>query len=136
VMTKKSVVWMASVVAMSAGAVSAQTLKANVPFEFRVAGSTMPSGRYEVQAAKTKGGTGMYLIRHEASFKTVAVIVQNPLIPAEDPQSKLVFQCAAADCALSQIWAGPSAGQLRVPKAKRELEARQVSITLTSASAE
>ena len=125
----------AAALAAVAGAASAQSMKAEVPFSFQVANTVMPAGTYRITPSGTLGGTPLFRVA-SADLKN-PVLVMPVAAHAGDSaytEAKLVFQCSSGHCALSQIWTGAAAGayDLRTPQSVRE-QASLIAIPITRA---
>lgn len=129
--------FMVAAVALAAvaGAASAQTMKAEVPFSFEVAGMVMPAGTYHVTPSSTMGGTPLFRIAN-ADLKNPVLV--KPVVAhggaTAYTEAKLVFRCSGGNCALSQIWTGSDIGSydLNTPKSVRE-QASLIAIPATRA---
>jgi hypothetical protein len=97
---------------------SAQQLKTEIPFEFRVAGTLMPAGGYHLYESKISARPIFQLRNTDVNLPVMFMPEVNigPLNRATD--TKLVFQCGASGCALAQIWTGSAWGaySIRTPK--------------------
>jgi hypothetical protein len=106
---------------VAAGAASAQTMKADIPFAFQAGGKVMAAGTYRVDL---KGQAGLVTILGTA--REGAVIV-TPIthIERKENTAKLVFVCGRGPCSLVQAWPGYSEDGLlfRTPKLDRNEEA-------------
>jgi hypothetical protein len=109
---------------LAAGSAMAQTRKivADVPFNFIVNGTTMPSGPYSV--VKTERGNTVLIIRNE-SGKAANIVTANAAESAKPAdETKLVFHCYSGrdHCFLYQVWVqGMKRGQ-QLPKTSLEKE--------------
>src|ERR1039457_5580076 len=105
----------------AAGAVSAQTMKADIPFAFQAGGKVMAAGPYRVDLRGTAG-----LVTILGTAREGAVIV-TPIthIERKENTAKLVFVCGRGPCSLVQAWSGYSQSGLlfRTPKLDRNEEA-------------
>ena len=118
----------------AAGAVSAQTMKADIPFAFQAGGKVMAAGTYRVDL---KGQAGLVTILGTA--REGAVIV-TPIthIERKENTAKLVFVCGRGLCSLVQAWPGYSEDGLlfRTPKLDRNEEASLTVIHLRLGAAD
>jgi len=106
----------------AAGAVSAQTMTADIPFAFQAGGKLMAAGAYRVNL---NGPASTVLIR-EDKWKSTAVIARTVTrIEGEENAAKLVFVCGRGPCALVQAWPGAHGSGLlfKTPKRDRNEEA-------------
>jgi hypothetical protein len=96
----------AAALTLTATAVSAETLKAEIPFAFQVSGKVLPAGTYTVDSSKLRS-TGIVPLR--STETNDAVLVSR--IAANDPKAewradgkaRLVFECGDT-CTLVQIY--------------------------------
>jgi len=101
----------AATLAVAAGAASAQTMKAEIPFTFRAGDTAMTPGTYEIRSTGQKNGAAIFRLYDKNSKRSIMLMP----IAARDPQKAweasgtplLSFDCVANRCALSAIWAGP-----------------------------
>ena len=130
-LTTKLMIAAAALVA--AGAASAQTLQASIPFAFRAGGKVMAAGIYHVDL---RGLGGTVVIRGWNKGGVVAM----PVAHKDDAKStpKLVFACGRGTCSLLQIWPGYSEAGLefRTPKLDPREEASLAVIPLRRDAAE
>ena len=125
----------AAAMAAVAGTVSAQSMKAEVPFSFKVSGTVMPAGTYMVTAAHHTS-TPIFRILNTDVSRSVLVLPASSRDegPSRSREAKLVFRCSVGNCALAQIWSGTGIGayDLHLPKPGRE-EAALVTIAAMKA---
>ncbi len=94
---------------IAAGTLSAQSLKAEIPFAFRVNGQLLQPGEYRVSINNT-GGTQLLMVSSYEQKRTVIAMpaIRNPVskewLQAGTP--KLRFVCGEGACALNRIWTG------------------------------
>jgi hypothetical protein len=101
----------------------AQTIrmKAAVPFEFIVNGSTLPAGQYTIQSFGTADGRTLLVRNANVDRKTtVNGIGLESLEPAKE--TKLVFHRYGNRYFLAQVWIAGSEGGQEFPKSHREAE--------------
>ncbi len=124
---KKQILSMVSVLSLMlvAGSAMAQDrVQANVPFNFTVSRTTMPSGEYVISPI----GSGNGLLIQSGDKKSVKLVTPNHAeISSPSKTTKLVFHCYGKDqCFLYQIWVeGMRRGQ-QFPKSalENEIEAK------------
>jgi hypothetical protein len=110
-------------VGLAVAPASAQTitqLRANIPFEFMVGGTTLPAGEYIVNARLTPGGL---TIRSEDGREGALALVNPTDSPYNSNQTTLVFNRYGNQYFLSQIWMPYRGMGYQVPKSKVEREA-------------
>ena len=107
---------------VAAGAASAQTMKADIPFAFQAGGKVMAAGTYRVDF---RGPSGTVVLR-DTGWKSV--VLAKPVTHIEGKKentAKLVFACGRGPCSLVQVWPGYSESGLlfKTPKLDRNEEA-------------
>ena len=124
---------------LAAGSASAQTLKADIPFTFHVAGAVMSPGTYEVVNSSS---TAKFVRFRNVETKNSVLAMYGSIDPAKELKVRgtpaIQFECAGAECALRQIWTGtdgPAYG-FRGPKLGSDGEKRMAVIPLTSLKAD
>ena len=78
---------------------------AEVPFDFHVGQSTLPSGTYTVAKASV---TGILQLRNEDTGKAIFLGPQGRETGKDDP--RLTFRCYSGHCFLSAVWIPGSPG--------------------------
>jgi hypothetical protein len=94
---------------VAAGAASAQTMTAAIPFEFRAGNRVMAPGTYRVDDLRSVTGTSAFLLRNVRSGGAIALLSQAPVDPQKGwvaGNGKLLFACTGGSCALAQLWSG------------------------------
>ena len=107
-LTKKMTIAAAALM-VAAGVAGAQTIKAEVPFGFRVAGSVMPAGSYRVNASSTTGGTMFTLTNQDTHRSILTLPYANNTQKRGEAATSLTFECSGEDCAL--VGVAPGSGQ-------------------------
>jgi hypothetical protein len=98
---------------VAAGAASAQTLQAEIPFAFRAGGKVMAAGTYSVDV---RGSANIVTI---SGWNKGGVMAMPTGVKADaESKPKLVFECGHGTCSLLQVWPGYSQDGLvfRTPK--------------------
>ena len=106
-LTTKLMIATAALVA-AAGAASAQTLRADIPFEFRAGDRVMAPGTYSVDISRM-GGAPVFRLSNVRSAGSVVLLPQAPVDPQKgwtEGNGKLSFACISGSCALAEIWTG------------------------------
>ena len=118
----------------AAGAVSAQTMTADIPFAFQAGGKVMAAGTYRVDL---RGPAGIVLI-HDQRWKNVVLATPITHIDRQENTAKLVFVCGRGPCTLVQVWPGYAEDGLlfRSPKLDRNEEASLTVIHLRPGAAD
>jgi hypothetical protein len=95
---------------VAAGAASAQTMIASIPFEFRAGNRVMEPGTYRVDLSRLSGASVFRLLNVNSGGQAI-VLGQAPADPKEtwkaSGQGKLAFACTSGRCALAELWEGP-----------------------------
>jgi hypothetical protein len=96
----------AAALVVATGMAQAQTIKAEVPFSFRVAGTAMPAGEYRVETTRTHGGAPIVWLVNPDAHRSVVTMAypRNSVQAVSDP--KLTFECSGTQCALVQVSSG------------------------------
>jgi hypothetical protein len=122
----KNMMIAAAALMVAAGVAGAQTIKAEIPFGFRAAGTVLPAGSYRVSASHSSGGSLAVTLRNEDTNQAVVTIPYAHDVPKSgDAPVSLTFECAGTDCALVQV--APGSGQTYrfwKPKTNKDGEAR------------
>ncbi len=108
---------------MMAGESVAQTirLKADVPFEFIVNGSTLPPGQYTIQSFGVADGKTL-LVRNADKNESATVNSINVESRESAPATKLIFHRYGNRYFLSQVWIAGNERGNELPKSHRESE--------------
>ncbi|HTP30687.1 MAG TPA: hypothetical protein VMJ75_00845 [Candidatus Acidoferrales bacterium] len=106
----------AAVLVLAAGALSAQTLQAQIPFSFRAGDKLLPAGNYTVYVKNTS--TLVILSNFEAK-QSAAVLPGERSEAAKEWRATgtpvLAFECTIGRCALIRLWAGQGSPALSMP---------------------
>ena len=115
---------LAAIALAAPGIASAQQLKAEIPFGFRVQGTMLPAGAYTVTKEDTSG-VPKFLLRSVASGHSILLV--NPI--QGDPKKAwesggaavLEFECGDSGCVLNRLWSrrGTPAYRFSHPKAEK-----------------
>jgi hypothetical protein len=102
---------------------SAQTvnLKAQIPFNFVVAGRELPSGEYTLRSLEGNSAISM----RGADQKPTLFLANRCASVAPSAKTKLVFHRYGAEYFLSQIWMEGNKAGSELPKSAREIEAAE-----------
>ena len=113
----------ATALVAAAGSASAQTLRADIPFEFRVGNRVMAAGTYRVSLSQPSGAP-VFELSNVHSGRSAIVVGQVPDDPRKEWEAegnpKLAFACASGRCALARLWARSGSHAYKVPRPKRE----------------
>ena len=139
--TTKSLVLAAAFAAVAVGA-SAQTLSAEIPFNFRMGDAAMAPGAYQFNIGYGSSGVARIQMTSIETKKSVLVLPQSrrdaakAWIAAGVP--KLAFSCAEGNCALTTVWTGTdsTALVLAAPRRKNHDTAEIRVVTLNGVKAE
>jgi hypothetical protein len=106
----KTMMVAAAAVVMSAGVVSAQSLKADIPFAFRASGKTLAPGSYRVDVASGTSSVRYFRLRNETEGQAV---LSMPVAAHDankdwraDGKARLAFACGGSGCELIELWQG------------------------------
>ena len=97
------------IAAGAAGATAhAQSLRADVPFEFKVGDQTMPAGSYKVTRLKSESTTVSYKV--VGSGKS-AIRQAKTIEPDSSQPPRMTFNCGPGGCALTELRNGVNAAK-------------------------
>jgi len=105
----KNMMIAAAALVVAAGVAGAQTIRAEVPFGFRAAGTVMAAGSYHVDANTSSGGTMVVKLWNADTHRSVLTmpILHSTGKPGAAPT--LTFECSGTDCTLVQLAPGNGA---------------------------
>ena len=107
--------------AVAAGTASAQTMKAEIPFAFRVGNKVMQPGEYRIRMTSV-GTPILHLLNmdgHQSALLSSAYLNDVPKQWAAAGLPKLAFLCGEGPCTVSQIWTGEGyALSFKTPRGK------------------
>ena len=98
---------------VSAQAQSAKTVISNVPFEFIVADSTLPAGKYRVN--RSIGNALKIWTTDAAAFR-----LTNEIQPSKDERARLVFHRYGDRYFLAEVWTGGGDPGRQLLKSRQE----------------
>jgi len=94
---------------VAAGAASAQTMTAAIPFEFRAGGRVMEPGTYRIYSSRLSG-VPIFRLLNVNLGESATLLGQVPVDPKKAWQAegnpKLAFACTSGSCALAELWEG------------------------------
>jgi len=114
----KNMMIAAAALVVAAGVAQAQTIKAEVPFSFRAAGTVMPAGEYWVNVNSTAGGTPIFKVTNRDANRSIVTMPYSASerVPA-NYEASLTFECSGANCALVKVAPGTGHSyQIHSPK--------------------
>ena len=134
----KNMTLVVAALTIAAGTVSAQTMKAEIPFAFRVGAKLMQPGEYLVRPLPVNSGTAMFtLVNFDARKSTIAVSSAR-VTPSKEwtktGLAKLSFVCVDDSCTLTRLWSGEGdAYNFRTPHGKYGEHIAEITLTPTRA---
>jgi hypothetical protein len=110
----------AAVMTLGAAADGQETVIANIPFSFRVAGAQMQAGKYAVMPTTTLGSARTMYFRNVATKESRIVLTKINVADTRNGVPRLIFRCTdQGGCALASVWNGSGNGwELSVPRLK------------------
>ncbi|HUJ94208.1 MAG TPA: hypothetical protein VLW84_03010 [Terriglobales bacterium] len=97
--------------------------KAKIPFDFIVAGKTLPAGEYAIQKLELAEST---LAIRSSDLRTQMMAQSNRCEALNAPsEGKLVFHKYGEQYFLAQIWSAGNPSGRELPKSQREVEVAQ-----------
>jgi hypothetical protein len=113
---------------VTAGAASAQGMRAEIPFAFHAGGTVLAAGEYQVSL----GGLGGTVTIRDTAHHTAVIAMPVTHIDRKGESAKLVFACTSGACSLVQAWPGDGSGlQFKAPKSD---PAEETSLTVVRLS--
>src|SRR5690242_2609050 len=109
----------AAALVVATGVASAQAMKAEIPFAFRVGTEMYDAGSYRVEVQNA--GTRIWLHPTVKGHGTVVLAMSTHNVPAqwrENAPATLSFECGLGRCQLTQVWSGDEATVVNVPHTK------------------
>jgi hypothetical protein len=94
---------------VAAGVASAQTMTAQISFEFRAGSQVMAPGTYQVDNLNTQTGIPIYRLLDVNSHRSIALLAQARVDPEKGwaaGNPKLLFACTSGSCVLAELWSG------------------------------
>jgi hypothetical protein len=115
----------AATVVVAAGAASAQTLKADIPFTFRAGKTVMAAGTYRIEAVSQLSGRPAFRLQAAGGQRAILLV---PTTSADANKAwvakgapVLSFACIANRCSLAQVWTGgPATAAYQLPQEKMD----------------
>jgi hypothetical protein len=105
-----------------------QTLKADVPFAFRIPGGVAPAGSYEV---KLDNAGRIFFLRNAETHRSMMSLGfslnNNPVAPVAP---RMVFRCGDAGCQLSEIWSSNAGYGIHTRREKAHEYVSSIPITV------
>jgi hypothetical protein len=121
-----AVVLFGALLTVSASAGTSRSLVVQIPFDFHIAGKTLPAGQYLVERSTQASAEGLSL---RSVDKNVGVFVLTSTVQANERQSdsRLVFNRYQDKYFLSQFWAsGEAAGRALIKSEKERTAEREL----------
>ena len=111
----------AAALMVAAGVAGAQTIKAEVPFGFRVAGTALPAGSYWVSETSSSG-IPVFKLMHEDTHRAVLTVpYANNIQKRGEAPASLTFECSGANCSLVRVAPGTGLSyEIHKPKTESE----------------
>jgi hypothetical protein len=104
---------------VSANGQTSQLVRADIPFDFIIAGKTLPSGKYTVRATTSDGQSFSISSRNGMAAISLSRAVAEK---SEKRNARMVFHRYGQQYFLAEVWSGDSYGrQLRPCKKERNL---------------
>ncbi len=101
--------------ALTAAAVSAAPMEANISFPFRARNKTLSAGQYNVSRT-TVGAFPVFALHNIKTHEHVFLMSRYSVSSqTADEKARLVFACNSAACGLTEIWTGERNGWVTAP---------------------
>jgi hypothetical protein len=121
-----ALVLFASLLVVSASARTSRSLVVQIPFDFQIAGKTLPAGQYIVERSTQASAEGLSL---RSVDKNVGVFVLTSTLDGNERQSasRLVFNRYQDKYFLSQLWtSGETAGRALIKSEKERTAEKEL----------
>lgn len=106
-------------------------LTANIPFEFKAGGATMPAGSYELTRIESLGGKPAMKMADSDSKHAVALLSSYSVSGKGSEAARMIFACGTSGCELAQIWTGEETGMAFTRHKKAAETERMAVVKLT-----
>lgn len=108
---------------LPAAASAASAVRANIPFEFAVAGITLPAGNYQFEQQQNSRTMAVWNLDQ----RTSVLVLGTPAYarPLARVESRLVFNKYGNRYFLAEVWSAANAAGVRAVKSRQESEAAQ-----------
>jgi hypothetical protein len=131
-MKKQAYMMIALLVLVGSMAVAAQAqtsgsrtqLIASIPFEFSVAGKTLPAGDYTVKQINPSSDHAVLQLRDKNGNS--AMVQMNNVIGTARESARLVFNCYGSQHYFSQAWTSADANGLEAARGRAERQANEI----------
>jgi hypothetical protein len=123
----------AAAITIAAGAASAQNLKAEIPFHFRVQNVTLPAGDYMVIKANFSGRAIFQLMNMDSGKSVLLSTTTQSGARAESAKADglLTFECYEHRCALAGLWnGGDYVYHFQTPKPESDVQVRVATVVM------
>jgi hypothetical protein len=120
-------------VILAAGAASAETMKAEIPFAFRVGRRVMQPGAYRVSLAPSPTGKRLLKLTNIDVKQTVLlspVVTDAPKAWSDSGLPRLRFACDGGPCTMLGLWMGEGNALTFLPEHERHGEPRITDVAL------
>ena len=109
----------------AAGMAEAQTIKAEVPFGFRAAGTMLPAGSYVWEEGRAPGATAVFKLTNEETRNSIFTIPIAHTTGNPGATPTLTFECSSHDCSLVRVTPGDgSSYRLHTPDLGKDSHSR------------
>jgi hypothetical protein len=98
------ILFAAATLSLGTVAYGQNTLKADVPFVFRMPGGLSSAGHYTVRLETNGTGKIVHVEQRETGRSALSIAYRLDSKLGANVTPHLVFRCAAAGCQLSEIW--------------------------------
>ena len=120
--------------AMAAGTVSAQSMKAEIPFAFRIGTKVMQPGEYRVHRQSGSTQASLFTLASLDTRQSALVVASYRGAPSkawtDAGQAKLSFLCGDGPCTLTRVWTGDGDAYTFHSTRGKDGETRVAEITL------
>jgi hypothetical protein len=102
----KNMMIAAAALVVAAGVAQAQTIKAEVPFSFRVGATVLPAGEYRVESRSHMGAPIFWVVNADSHRSIVTMAYLHDSVRSNGDDPKLTFECSGVNCSLVRMSSG------------------------------
>lgn len=133
--TNRFVLLATAAVVCGTAAYGQTTLKADVPFAFRIPGGGSAIGSYVIHLNTTGSAKVAEFYNKDTHRAVLAFVNAVPDVGAREIQPRLIFRCGDDGCALSQIWTPDGGYNVPVHQLRGRQYVASIPLTAEHASA-
>ena len=125
----------AAALTLSATAAYGQNkLTADIPFEFRVNGSTLPAGQYEIDRLHLGSYPSILKVTSVETGRGIAVVASSRIYPyagRAEQRPHIEFRCIQSGCSIRELWDNETGFAFNAPASNAVETERRAMVYLT-----